>query len=402
MRPNAVAAVSLVSAVVGGIVVLLLAAAFGWVGDRDQETVFAPAPAAAPPADDEPTAVSAARPLPGNGFDPARIYEERAPGVVTIFAHFGRADGQGSGFVVSEDGVILTNAHVITNAGEADTASETKAADELFVEFDDGDLVPATVVGWDVFDDVGVLRVDPGLHPVAPVPLGDSSEVAVGEPVAAIGSPFGAESSLSVGVVSATRRSIPALTSEYQLVDAIQTDAPINKGNSGGPLFDARGRVIGINAQIRSNSGVNEGVGFAVPINAARRSLEQLLEDGEVSYAYVGISTDDLTPSLARRLELKASRGALVVDVTAGSPAERSGLRGGERTVEDNGRTVTVGGDVVVEIAGRRVTGGDDLVRIIAADLRPGQLASFTILRDGRYLKVPVRLAERPTVPPRD
>ena len=402
MRPNAVAAVSLVSAVVGGIVVLLLAAAIGWVGDRDPETVFAPAPAAAPPADDEPTSVSAARPLPGNGFDPARIYEERAPGVVTIFAHFGRADGQGSGFVVSEDGVILTNAHVITNAGEADTAAETKAADELFVEFDDGDLVPATVVGWDVFDDVGVLRVDPGLHAVAPVPLGDSSEVAVGEPVAAIGSPFGAESSLSVGVVSATRRSIPALTSEYQLVDAIQTDAPINKGNSGGPLFDARGRVIGINAQIRSNSGVNEGVGFAVPINAARRSLEQLLEDGEVSYAYVGISTDDLTPSLARRLELKASRGALVVDVTAGSPAERSGLRGGERTVEDNGRTVTVGGDVVVEIAGRRVTGGDDLVRIVAADLRPGQLASFTILRDGRYLKVPVRLAQRPTVPPRD
>ncbi|HEU4529053.1 MAG TPA: trypsin-like peptidase domain-containing protein, partial [Actinomycetota bacterium] len=216
------------------------------------------------------------------------------------------------------------------------------------------------------------------------------------------GSPFGAETSLSVGVVSATRRSIAALTSEYQLVDAIQTDAPINKGNSGGPLFDARGRVIGINAQIRSDSGVNEGVGFAVPINAARRSLEQLLEEGEVSYAYVGISTDDLTPSLARRLDLDVHRGALVVDVTGGSPAQRSGLVGGSRTLEDGGRTVTVGGDVVVEIAGRPVRSGDDLVRIVAADLRPGQVASFTILRGDRFLRIPVRLGERPTVPPRD
>jgi 2-alkenal reductase len=220
--------------------------------------------------------------------------------------------------------------------------------------------------------------------------------------VAAIGSPFGAESSLTVGVVSATQRSIAALTSEYQLVDAIQTDAPINKGNSGGPLFDARGRVIGINAQIRSESGLNEGLGFAVPINAARRSLDQLLEDGEVAYAYVGISTDDLTPSLARSLDAKVHRGALVVDVTAGSPAEKAGFRGSTRTVEDNGRAVRVGGDVVVAIAARPVRSGDDLVRIIAGELEPGQLASFTVVRDGRFLRLSVRLAERPTVPPRD
>ncbi|HSL64020.1 MAG TPA: trypsin-like peptidase domain-containing protein [Gaiellaceae bacterium] len=402
MRPNAVAAVSLVSAVVGGTVVLLLASVLGWLGD-EPEAVLAPAPTSAPAVEDEPASLaSAARPLPGNGFDPARLYAERAAGVVTIFARFGRADGQGSGFVVSDDGVILTNAHVITNAGEADAADDVRAARELFVEFRDGDVVPAEVVGWDVFDDVGVVRVDPELHPLSPVPLGNSSGLVVGEPVAAIGSPFGAETSLSVGVVSATRRSIPALTSEYQLVDAIQTDAPINKGNSGGPLFDARGRVIGINAQIRSDSGVNEGVGFAVPINAARRSLEQLLEEGEVSYAYVGISTDDLTPSLARRLDLDVHRGALVVDVTGGSPAQRSGLVGGSRTLEDGGRTVTVGGDVVVEIAGRPVRSGDDLVRIVAADLRPGQVASFTILRGDRFLRIPVRLGERPTVPPRD
>jgi S1-C subfamily serine protease len=403
MRPGAVAVVSLVAAVAGGAAALLLGAAAGWVGERRPETVFAPTPAPAPAPVDQPAGVGpAARPLPGNGFEPARIYAERAAGVVTVFARFGRSEGQGSGFVVSDDGVILTNAHVITNAGEADSAARTKAADELFVEFRDGDVVPATVVGWDVFDDVGVIRVDPKLHAVAPVPLGDSSDVVVGQPVAAIGSPFGAETSLTVGVVSATRRSIAALTSQYQLVDAIQTDAPINRGNSGGPLFDARGRVIGINAQIRSSSGLNEGLGFAVPINAARRSLEQLLAEGAVSYAYVGISTDDLTPSLARRLRLPVHRGALVVQVTKDSPAARSGLRGGTRSIEESGRTIRVGGDVVVEIAGRPVRSGDDLVRIVASDLRPGELASFTIVRDGRSLRVPIRLATRPADPPRD
>ena len=152
-------------------------------------------------------------------------------------------------------------------------------ADRVYVEYQDLDRVPARVVGWDVFDDVALIQVDPQDHALAPVPLGDSSAVAVGEPVAAIGSPFGQEDSLGVGVVSATHRSIESLTSKYSLVDAIQTDAPINHGNSGGPLFDARGRVIGINAQIRSDSGTAEGVGFAVPIDSARRSMEQLVAE---------------------------------------------------------------------------------------------------------------------------
>src|SRR6185437_17175395 len=198
-------------------------------------------------------------------------------------------------------------------------------------EFQDRDRAEATIVGWDVFDDVGLIKIDPSAHGLTPVPLGNSAAVAVGEPVAAIGSPFGNEDSLGVGVVSATHRSIDSLTSCYNLLDAIQTDAPINHGNSGGPLFDARGRVIGINAQIRS-SGTDsgfEGVGFAVPIDSARRSLEQLLATGHVEYAYMGITTEDLTPSVAKKFHVGAPHGALVDVVRAGSPAAHAGLRAG-------------------------------------------------------------------------
>src|SRR5439155_16288243 len=244
---------------------------------------------------------SAAKPLAGNGFDPARIYAQRSAGVVTIYAVFAAAQEstQGSGFVVSGDGLILTNSHVITTAGQ-DPRATPRAADALYVEFADHDRVPAKIVGWDVFDDVGVVRIDPKQHSVTPVPLGNSAAVRVGDPVAVIGSPFGNENSLAVGVVSATRRSIDSLTSpDYNLIDAIQTDAPINHGNSGGPMFDARGRVVGINAQIRSSTGGSgfEGVGFAVPIDSARRSLTQILQTGSVRYAYIGIETEDLTPS---------------------------------------------------------------------------------------------------------
>ncbi|MGH3102648.1 MAG: S1C family serine protease [Gaiellaceae bacterium] len=403
MRPAAVAAVSLASAVVGAIAVLLVGASAGWVGDSSTETVVAPrpVPALAPEQEDgEPAAVrSSARPLPGNGFDPALLYAARSPGVVTVHASFGNQEAQGSGFVASTAGHILTNSHVITDAGEVAKASQARAAREVFVEFKDGERVPATVVGWDIFDDVGLLKVDPAAHALAPVPLGDSSRVVVGEPVAAIGSPFGEVGSLAVGVVSATRRSISALTSDYLLVDAIQTDAPINRGNSGGPLFDARGRVIGINAQIRSNSGTAEGVGFAVPINSAKRSMAQLIESGRVSYAYVGISTDDLTPGLARKLGLRVTRGALIVRVDRG-PGRAAGLRAGSRAIEVNGREFRTGGDVVLAIDGEPVRSGDDLVRIVAGRLSPGQVVTFAILRGSARLNVPVRLGERPADSP--
>src|SRR5947208_2807688 len=222
--------------------------------------------------------------------------------------------------LASAEGYLLTSSHVITDAGQRPAGETPAKASTVFVEFGDRDRVPARIVGVDVFDDVGLLRVSPKDHALQPVPLGDSSTVRVGEPVAAIGSPFGNENSLAVGVVSAVRRSIDSLTSNYDLVDAIQVDAPINHGNSGGPLFDARGRVIGITAQIRSDTGNAEGVGFAVPIDSARRSLQELVAKGTVAYAYVGITTEDLTPTLARHLGYRAAHGALVDSVLADSP----------------------------------------------------------------------------------
>ncbi len=406
MRASAVAVIALVSAFIGGTGALLVGNATGWT-DGDAETVVVRGSDGATPAVEMETGTDddAARPLPGNDFDATEIYRERAGGVVTVIALFGEhaetgGDGtaQGSGFVVSRDGYVLTNSHVITTAGEP-TADAPSAANRVYVEFRDGDRVEAEIVGWDVFDDVGLLKVDPEAHPLRPVPLGDSSRVEVGQPVAAIGSPFGQTSSLTVGVVGATERSIGSLTSSYSLVDAIQTDAPINRGNSGGPLLDARGRAIGINAQIRSESGTAEGVGFAVPINSAVRSMEQLIATGRVRYAWVGISTQTVTPSLARRFGLPASRGAAVQSVIEGSPAEEAGLRaGGEEEEEFGGIPIRLGGDLIVEIDGTEVATAEDVVRAVTEHL-PGEKARFTVLRGAERVVVEVVLGERPPNP---
>ncbi|HET7515639.1 MAG TPA: trypsin-like peptidase domain-containing protein [Gaiella sp.] len=332
---------------------------------------------------------------PGAAFDPEALYAARAPGVVTIYANLG-IDGtaQGSGFVVDRGGVILTNAHVITNAAEART--NVQGARAVYVEFSDGERVGGRVVGWDLFSDVGVIRVAPADHPLSAVPLGDSAKVVVGEPVAAIGSPFGKQSTLTVGVVSATGRSIDSLAGGFTVSNAIQTDAPINRGNSGGPLFDAGGRVIGINAQIESTSGTNEGVGFAIPIDLARRALDQLLRTGKVRYAYIGVSTQDVTPGIARRFGLGAERGALVTRVEDGSPAGLAGLRGGSRTEAFNGLDITLGGDLIVAIAGTKVDDADDVSRLVTTTLEPGQTVTFTVLRGQKRVSVPVTLGNRP------
>lgn len=398
MRRIALVLALLVAAVAGGAIALGIGAAAGWVGSG--ETVVLEQEATSVEAGS--TASGGAKPLPGNSFDPAEIYRARADGVVTIYAIFpGHGQGgdgaaaQGSGFVVDGDGTILTNSHVITTAGEVEVGTPVEPAEQVFVEFRDGDRARARIVGWDLFSDVGVIEVEPEGRRLAPVPLGDSDGVEVGEPVAAIGSPFGQESSLSVGVVSATGRSIDSLTSSYDVADAIQTDAPMNRGNSGGPLFDARGQVIGITAQIRSNSGTAEGVGFAIPIRTARRVLDQLRETGRVRYAWLGIKTQSLTPSLARELGLDVARGAAIQCVITGSPAQRAGLRGGSEAAWVDGLQFTAGGDVVVAIDGVEIGTTEDVSRVVATRLFPGNAVPFTVVRDGRSRTVTVTPGDR-------
>jgi 2-alkenal reductase len=402
-RSAPIAIVAIVAAVIGGISVLAVGKAAGWLSSGPKKTIVVQTPAVAQAVATPRAAItSSAKPLAGNGFSPTVIYNRRSPGVVTIYAIYGgdsssAQEAQGSGFVVSPRGYILTNSHVITNAGEG--SGKVSPADKLYVEFQDRDRIPAKVVGWDIYDDVGLIKVNPADHRLDPVPLGDSAQVKVGEPVAAIGSPFGNVNSLSVGVVSATERSIDSLTSQYSLVDAIQTDAAINHGNSGGPLFDARGRVIGINAQIRSDSGNAEGVGFAVPIDSARRSMTQLIAAGRVSYAYVGIETEDLIPTIAKRLHYPVLHGAVVTKVNPGTPGAEAGLQAGTDSTQLLGAPFVAGGDVIVSIAGHPVESAEDVVRAVTEELSPGQSVPVVFFRAGHRHQVTVKLAQRPANP---
>ena len=295
---------------------------------------------------------------------------------------------------------MLTNSHVVTNAGDGldrrglprgSTSSSRTATGS-----------PARSSAGTSSTTSASSRSTRAITPSSPLPLGDSSRVVVGEPVAAIGSPFGEESSLAVGVVSATERSIASLTSAYDVSGAIQIDAPINHGNSGGPLLDARGRVIGLTAQIRSDSGNAEGVGFAIPINSARRSMEQLISTGKVAYAYVGVTTQDVTPALARRYKLGAQRGAL--DPVRGQGRARPSGRGctGRPTTRSfNGIAISLGGDLIVAFAGKPVERAADVARIVTNSLLPGDTVSATVLRGGKGKRetVRIRLTERPLDP---
>jgi S1-C subfamily serine protease len=391
-RDPGIAVVALAAAVLGGVVALLVASATG-LTDRKTSTVYVPRIASDVVSGNEP--IARAAPLGGKGFSPSRIYTARSPGVVTVFAVFDSSreqEAQGSGFVVTPSGYILTSAHVVTDVVESAHPSE---AHEVFIAFKDGDRVKAEIVGWDGYDDVALLKVDPAAHALVTVPLGDSSRARAGDPVAAMGSPFGNEDSIAVGVVSAIHRSISSLTSSYRVVDAIQTDAPITHGNSGGPLFDARGRVVGINAQIRSDSGGAEGVGFAVPINAAKRSMAQLIATGRVVYAFLGVTTEDLTPTLARHLRYSVGRGAIVGEVRDGSPADHAGVHGGDGNETFNGLEVTIGGDVIVAVDGRPVRSADQVVRDIGSRL-PGETIRLTIVRGGARKTLTAKLGARP------
>jgi S1-C subfamily serine protease len=334
------------------------------------------------------------------GFDPAEIYDRLSPGVVTILSLFkggsslledGGEGGQGSGFVLDGNGYIATNAHVVTT----EKADGTEEADQVYVEFIDGNRVPAEIVGHDPNADVALLKIDPEGLSLTPLHLGESHTIAVGEPVAAIGSPFGERQSLSIGVISALDRTIRSLT-QFEIGDAIQTDAAINPGNSGGPLLDAEGRVIGINAQIKSQSGGGEGVGFAVPVDAVRRSLRQLRENGRVDYGYLGVETLTVWPQLAERIDLSVNTGALVQDVVDGSPAEDAGLEAGNEDISFQGQDgIAVGGDLIVAVNGKRLTREHDLADEIGAH-SAGEKVALTIFRDGDRRSLDVELGRRP------
>jgi S1-C subfamily serine protease len=333
------------------------------------------------------------------GFDPRAIYGRLGPGVVTILSIFDGngasigeqgAGGQGSGFVLDGRGYIATNAHVVTEEGSA------KRAEKVYVEFSDGNRVEADIVGVDPNADVALLHVNPAGLSLTPLRLGHSEGIDVGEPVAAIGSPFGERQSLSVGVVSAVDRNISSLT-RFGIGGAIQTDAAINPGNSGGPLLDAKGVVVGINAQIKTDSGGGEGVGFAVPVDAVRRSLADLRADGRVDYAYLGVTTLTLWPQLAERLGLPSSNGALVQKIEDGSPAEKADMKAGDDEISFQGQSgIRTGGDVIVALNGRPLTRSQDLTDGISA-LGSGDTARLTLLRDGKRRTVDVKLGTRPS-----
>jgi S1-C subfamily serine protease len=327
------------------------------------------------------------------GFDAAEIYREASPGVVTIRSIFGGAAGgaEGSGFVLDADGEIVTNAHVVTEEESGGGRTEAK---EVFVEFSNRNVLEAKIVGFDPFADVALLKVEPEGFPLHPLELGDDSELEVGEPVAAIGSPFGEERSLSVGVVSATDREVNSLT-QFKIEGAIQTDASINPGNSGGPLLEERGRVVGINQQIETNSGANDGVGFAVPMTAIERSVTMLRETGTVEYAYIGVSSQSLYPQLAQKLGVDSPFGALVAEVVKGGPAADAGLKGGDDEIVFQAQPYKIGGDVIVEVEGRKVIQPDTLVQAVAAK-KPGEKLELTILRDNQRRTIDVTLAKRP------
>jgi S1-C subfamily serine protease len=334
-----------------------------------------------------------------SGFDAARVFREDSPGVVTIRSIFSGGSGilsggtaaEGSGFVLGTDGEIVTNAHVVTQGSGSNRAE----ADQVYVEFPDRNVVPADVVGFDPFADVALLKVDPDGLEIHPLELGDDSELVVGQPVAAIGSPFGEQQSLSVGVISATGRSVRSLT-QFQIEGAIQTDASINPGNSGGPLLDAAGRVVGINQQIETSSGANDGVGFAVPISAVKRSIAQLRSNGEAEYAYIGVSSQALYPQLAERLGLDTVSGGLIAEVVTDGPADEAGLRGGSDRIRFQGGAYTSGGDVILSVDGQKVVRPDDLARLIASH-SPGDEVMLRVLRDGEIEEVEVTLGTRPT-----
>jgi S1-C subfamily serine protease len=384
------AVVSIALGIVAAVGSMTLALATGLVPVNETTTVVEPA---------KTSTVS----MTGSGMSPEEIYDTYAQGVVEVVATFpaaqswspygqggGSQQALGTGFVVSEDGYILTNAHVVDESGTT--------AESVTVGFKSEDAastkVPATILGVDNSSDVALLKIDPEkAGELTVLPLGDSDALNVGEPVVAIGNPLGFDFTLTTGVISALDRELQSPNGSI-ISNGIQTDAAINSGNSGGPLIDATGHVIGINEQIASQSGGNQGLGFAVPINTAIRVMEQLKDGGQVEYAWLGIQGQTLTADVADALGIEGE-GVLVAEVVDGSPAAQAGLQGGTSETSVQGQPYVVGGDIITAIDGETVSSMEELAGTIA-EKAPGDGITLTVLRDGTTTQVNVTLEVRP------
>jgi S1-C subfamily serine protease len=372
---------SLFSGLLGGLVVAVVGAILLATGviDTGDDTPARPTIAQqipdAPPGDADDS----------QGKSVSQIYDEDGPGVAFIQADTQGGEATGSGFVLDKEGYILTNAHVVEGARRAQ------------VSFDDsGELIDAKLVGADPSTDLALLKVDPRDAKLRPLRLGDSQKVDVGDPVVAIGNPFGYSRTVTTGIVSAKQRRIEA-PNGFQIDNVIQTDAAINPGNSGGPLLDAFGRVIGINSQIATGgSRGSVGIGFAVPVNTAKTVIPELKSSGKVDRAYLGITSARLTEDLARQLKLPTDKGALVQEVVPDGPADEAGIRGGISATPGD---IAAGGDLIVELDGRKVNSPDDIAAAIA-DNKPGQKVSVKYLRDGKPREATITLGKRPAQVP--
>jgi S1-C subfamily serine protease len=373
------------TAVLGGVVAV---GAVALLGGLDSSTTVVTETTAAPE--------SRLAPASGDAMSVNEIYERAASGVVRINAmnnstsSTGSPDSAlGSGFVIDKTGHIVTNYHVVRDAGE------------VTVSFSNRDTVKADVVGTDPSTDLAVLRVESSASALTPLPIGNSDVVRVGDPVVAIGNPFGLDRTVTAGIVSALQRLITA-PNRFAIDHVIQTDASINPGNSGGPLLNARGQVIGVNTQIETGSGTsatgNVGIGFAVPSNTVKDVVAQILRTGRVDHAYLGISGQAVTEDVADTYNLPVTAGVLVESVTNDSCADKAGLEGGKTEVVVAGETYVLGGDIIVAYGGKKISSLEQLRDAIAGD-KPGDKVKLVIYRDANKSSVTVTLGRRPASP---
>jgi 2-alkenal reductase len=325
---------------------------------------------------------------------PIEVYRRANSAVVNITVVLATQDSnsqgadtaQGSGFLYDTEGRIVTNNHVVAGATRIE------------VTFADGSTQRARILGVDPDTDLAVLKVDAVPTGTQPLPLGDSGALQVGQSVAAIGNPFGLEGTLTLGIVSAIGRVVPSGLSQFSIPQVIQTDAAINPGNSGGPLLNLRGEVVGVNTQIRTADGVraNSGVGFAVPSNIVARVVPALIADGQYTWSWLGVRGGSVTTAIAQANSLGQLRGAYIIEVLPGGPADKAGLRGAAREQTVDGLTMPIGGDVVTAVDGNLVRTFDDLLTYIALRAQVGQVVQLTVQRDGREQTSAVTLDARP------